>query len=60
MSGVSFACDRHNRPEDFTTETSNHGRQFGGVVVEICERKLMSILKAAIQFDYQQHTSNGG
>jgi hypothetical protein len=36
--GTSFAWDRHNRPEVFTSETSNHGRQSGGVVVEISER----------------------
>jgi hypothetical protein len=38
MSEVSFAWDRHSRPEVFTTETSNHGRRSGGVVVEISER----------------------
>jgi hypothetical protein len=56
VSRTSFAWDRPNRPEVFTTETSNHARRSGGVVVEISERKLMSFLKAAIQFDYQQHT----
>jgi hypothetical protein len=35
--GVSLACDRHNKPEVFTTETGNHARQCGGGVVEICE-----------------------
>jgi hypothetical protein len=51
---VSVAWDGHNRPEVFTTETSNHARQSGGVVVEIRGRKLMSFLKAAIQFDWHQ------
>jgi hypothetical protein len=37
VSGASLAWDRQNWPEVFTTETSNHGRQSGGVVVEICE-----------------------
>jgi hypothetical protein len=36
--GTSFAWDRHNKPEVFTTEASNHGRRPGGVVVEISER----------------------
>jgi hypothetical protein len=35
--GTSFAWDRQNWPEDFTTETSNHGRRSGGVVVEMSE-----------------------
>jgi len=59
MSGASISWDRHNRPESITTETSNHGRQPGGVVVEISGRKLMSFLKAAIQFDLQQYDPNG-
>jgi hypothetical protein len=37
VSRNSFSCDRHNWPEDFTMDTSNHGRQPGEVVVEINE-----------------------
>jgi len=41
--GTSFAWDRPNRPESITTDTSNHGQQSGGAVVEISGRKPLAL-----------------
>ena len=43
MSRDLLAWDRPNGPESITTETSIHGRQSGGVVVEMGGRNLLAV-----------------